>query len=86
MNRYEATPTKFRLAAGLGAALLTAATFAISIYAPATLSPFDSDTSVFATTEASAPPTEVTIVPGSIEVVGYREKIVAAAPAHGTER
>jgi hypothetical protein len=81
MNRYQAMSTKFRLAAGIGAALLTAATFAISIYAPATLSPLDADMSVVATANASPPPTEVTIVPGSIEVVGYREKTVAAAPA-----
>lgn len=81
MNRYEPTPAKFRLAATIGAVLLTAATFAISIYAPATLSPLDADMSVGATANASPPSAEVTIVPSSIEVVGYREKTLAAAPA-----
>ncbi len=86
MNRYEPTPAKFRLAAAIGAVLLSAATFATSIYAPATLSPLDADMSVVATANASPPPTEVTIVPTSIEVVGYRENTVAAAPALAVAR
>jgi hypothetical protein len=86
MNRYDPTPANFRFAAAITAALFTVATFAISIYAPASLSPLSPETSVLAAANASAPATEVTIVPGRIEVVGYREKVVAAAPTLLNER
>ena len=86
MNRYEPTSANFRLAAAAGAVLLTVATLALSIYAPATLSPLAPEIGVLATASASAPPTEVTIVPNRIEVVGYREKTVAAAPSLVTAR
>lgn len=88
MNRYEPTSASFRLAAAAGAVLLTVATLALSIYAPATLSPLAPEIGVLATASASAsaPPTEVTIVPNRIEVVGYREKTLAAAPSLVTAR
>jgi hypothetical protein len=85
MNRYEPTPANFRFAAAVGAALLTVATFAISTYAPATL-PLDTEAGFAVETRVAATPTEATIIPNRIEVVGHREKRVAWAPALVVER
>lgn len=70
-----------RPAFGLAAAFATAATLGLAVVTPATLAPAGADADVYASARPQAgPPTEVAILPRTIEVVARRTK-AAQAPS-----
>ena len=75
MKRYE--PKTPRTALGLAAIALTALTLGLLVVTPATLDAGSPDALTLA--RAKAPPIEVVISPARIDVVGQRNREVAAA-------
>ena len=77
MNRYQtSTP---RAIVAFAAAALTAATLGVAVIVPATLDHGSAGVRTVAAATTVAPaPTEATIVPARIEVIGVRDSAVAA--------
>jgi hypothetical protein len=75
MKRYE--PETPRTALGLAAIALTALTIGLLVVVPAKMDAGGPDALTLA--RAKAPPIEVVISPARIEVVGQRDRAVAAA-------
>ena len=79
MNRYK--PSTFRPAFGIAAAALSSVTLAVAVVLPMGFSSTCSDETP-ATLAASAPPTEVAIVPARIEVVAQPVHAVVLEPVN----
>ena len=76
MNRYE--PGTPRTAFGLVAAALTALTIGLLVVVPSRMDAGPSEAVTLARARAAKPPTEVAITPARIEVIGVRDREVAA--------
>lgn len=80
MNRYQ--PSTPRAAIGFIAVALTAMTIGLMVVVPAKFGNGGQEALTLA--KAAPAPTEVTISPATIDVVGVREPTVASAQAAGT--
>ena len=76
MNRYE--PGTPRTALGMAAIALTALTVGLLVVVPAKMD-VSPDALTLARINAAHPPIEVAITPARIEVIGVRDREVAAA-------
>ena len=77
MNTYEFRETAMKPLFGAIAVAATVATLGLAVVAPAALSKSSSADAQIAY-RTSARPTEVAILPGSIQVVGKRTKVARA--------